>query len=869
MDIREEQNTPIYFKVETNADDFSVNTNNANALATKLNKQRLELNGVNVGNCQVEISAKKPRHKKTTNTINFDITQQQTRITSEPTPGDYLMYVGESRTFKAIHNGNNATTNVSGNSATINYDNANKTFTIQCNSSSGNSQISLSTQAQGSTQKSIQFNIIPLEKKPFIDFSEDGCYLTQGQGYQVSVETNLPSLELYNTQNSIASATFSNKTLTIQTHDSGEDVFRLGYKEQNGGAAKDFKVLVNASCVTFNDKLYPKFEAYNGATFSLASAQLQGKCDSFEVEEASFCDYDENSKVLKLHDLIVGRDYKVRIIPIVSGEKLYRNASRITFKCVEPQFTEITLNTYGVALRPQNSSTINVTTDASDFEYEVTNKEIIEVIRKNNVLNITALKQGDGKIIIKARASGKLETQKEVQIKIGEALPKPQIILMPQNPIRMGTNKRQKLDIQLLFADRYTFTEKRRNIVSWDDATKELVSNNTITSGTNYPYSYVEFIPHKDNIQGDMVYAEVEVIDITLTQLEINPARPELWEGDALTLKVTTDAHDFTFEALDDKLQVTREGNLLKLQSTRGKYGNSQIRLKAQADGLREANKTFNINIKDHSRITVDPDDRDIALEVGQEKQYRLNYNTTDGANENRLVARWQFWKNVDESQFVVLDGNNFKIVGKTPGLFKMRFFGTKHGSHETYCVINANVIPAPVTPVGVDKRIVSIPSVNQTATVTLTDASNMNVLSTNRDVATSSLSGNTLTITGKASGIAHIRLWRTGQESGEVRVKVIVAKPAVLINGRLDPLWTRGTNVNVQHPAVTYQNGADDYDFEIENPDQLEYNKANRTIRTKGTLVRGEIYKIKIIPKVQGVRQDVETCSYLQIKGQ
>ena len=144
-----------------------------------------------------------------------------------------------------------------------------------------------------------------------------------------------------------------------------------------------------------------------------------------------------------------------------------------------------------------------------------------------------------------------------------------------------------------------------------------------------------------------------------------------------------------------------------------------------------------------------------------------------------------------------------------------------------------------------------------------------MNVLSTNRDVATSSLSGNTLTITGRASGIAHIRLWRTGQESAEVRVKVIVAKPTVLINNRLDPLWIRGANVNIQHPAVTYQNGADDYDFEIENPDQLEYNKANRTIRTKGTLVRGEIYKIKIIPKVQGVRQDVETCSYLQIKGQ
>ena len=694
MDIREEQNTPIYFKVETNADDFSVNTNNANANATKLNKQRLELNGVNVGNCQVEISAKKPRHKKTTKTINFDITQQQTRITSEPSPGDYLMYVGESRTFKAIHNGNNATTNVSGNSATINYNNTDKTFTIQCNSSSGNSQISLSTQAQGSTQKSIQFNIIPLEKKPFIDFSEDGCYLTQGQGYQVSVETNLPSLELYNTQNSIASATFSNKTLTIQTHDAGEDVFRLGYKEQNGGTAKDFKVLVNASCVTFNDKLYPKFEAYNGTTFSLASAQLQGKCDSFEIEEASFCDYDENSKVLKLHDLIVGRDYKVRIIPIVSGEKLYRNASHITFKCVEPQFTEITLNTYGVALRPQNTSTINVTTDASDFEYEVTNKEIIEVIRKKNVLNITALKQGDGKIIIKARASGKLETQKEVQIKIGEALPKPQIILMPQNPIRMGTNKRQKLDIQLLYADRYTFIEKRRDIVSWDDATKELVSNNTITSGTNYPYSYVEFIPHKDNIQGDMVYAEVEVIDVTLTQLEINPARPELWEGDALTLKVTTDAHDFAFEALDDKLQVTREGNLLKLQSTRGKYGNSQIRLTATKDGLREAVLNVNVNIKDHSRMEFTPAEFNPILQVGgPAAQYTLHHNA------NRL----QFSRNNRNVNVGAVQGSggvgSLTLTPVAPGWCNVIIYGTKTGSYEAQQKFVCKILPAPAAP--------------------------------------------------------------------------------------------------------------------------------------------------------------------------
>ena len=210
----------------------------------------------------------------------------------------------------------------------------------------------------------------------------------------------------------------------------------------------------------------------------------------------------------------------------------------------------------------------------------------------------------------------------------------------------------------------------------------------------------------------------------------------------------------------------------------------------------------------------------------------------------------------------------NLTLTPVAPGWCNVIIYGIKPGSYEVQQKFTCKILPAPAAPIEVDKIIVSIPSVNQTATVTLTNASNLNIQSTNRNVATSTLSGNTLTITGRASGIAHIRLWRTGQESAEVRVKVLVAKPTVLIDNKLDPLWIRGANVNIQHPAVTYQNGADDYDFVIDNPDQLEYDKANRTIRTKGTLVRGNEYTIKLIPKVGGVAQDAESYSLLIIKG-
>lgn len=82
-----------------------------------------------------------------------------------------------------------------------------------------------------------------------------------------------------------------------------------------------------------------------------------------------------------------------------------------------------------------------------------------------------------------------------------------------------------------------------------------------------------------------MVYAEVEVTQAPTTELSITPNNPEMWEGDALTISVYTDADDFTFRKLDEKLQVTREGNNLKLQSTQGTYGRSQIELRASRPG--------------------------------------------------------------------------------------------------------------------------------------------------------------------------------------------------------------------------------------------------------------------------------------------
>ena len=571
-----------------------------------------------------------------------------------------------------------------------------------------------------------------------------------------------------------------------------------------------------------------------------------------------------SGKTVTVESLNKVSDCEIEVIAREEGKQ--ETIKSIKLNVVKPPKLEVSVKELSMLVA--ETEVISITKDSlASIDVNIDRNDVIEFNKETNTITSkSVVTEGTDNEFATLTLTPSIGDIRGESTTIKVKVTPPYIKLSPSNPLLIYQDEKLKLDIELSKDTTYRYIEKRRDRVTWDDNTKELVAGSIVTSGTNFPYSYVEFYPQKGGVEGKMVYAEVEVTQAPTTELSITPNNPEMWEGDALTISVYTDADDFTFRKLDEKLQVTREGNTLKLQSTQGTYGRSQIELRASRPGVREAVLTVNVNIKDHSRITISPDDRDITLEVGQAKLYRCTYNTTQGNSSTRYVHLRKTNNNVREQAH---SANEFSFIGASVGQCQLTLYGTKWGSHYTEVVINANVIPAPVRPVEVDKIIVSIPSVNQTATVTLTDASNMNVQSTDRNVATSVLSGNTLTITGIASGIAHIRLWRTGQESGEVRVKVLVAKPTVLINNRLDPLWTRGPNVNVQHPAVTYQNGADDYDFEIENPDQLEYNKANRTIRTKGTLVRGEIYKIKIIPKVQGVRQNVETCSYLQIKGQ
>ena len=868
--INSEANWDNEVIVTSNANVFGLSSDNDNVTLTQTAPNKFNVHTVREGSSNVTVTATAPGCKSKSVTIPVTITAEPTRVSCIPEPGEYLMYVGEKRTFQFFHNGQDVTTYASQqNTGRIVYHPENGTFDITCNAVNGRQRFRVETSKPGQPAKDVQIFVTPIAEKPYINFSEDGAYfegVDSPRKTNINVEHNLPSVSVSTLNSKVV--TFScgplggNLSFTPQ----GKGVSSLCYTsfEGKGGITKYLKVIVDEPCVTFNDLLYPTFDAFNAGEFSLAGAQLRSGADSFDVAGADFFDYDSESKKVTFKNMKIGKKYQLRIIPIVGGNYIYANDSYITFKCIEPQYSHLDVPQVGVAVEPLDFVEIPVTSSDANYSVQVIDSFYAWAEKIDTGLRIHGTSQGDTTIVLTAKEPGKLPKSKIIDVKVTESLPKPEIVLTPWKQLKVGVNKRMKVDIGLKYCDSYTFVEKRPDRVTWDNDKQEIVAGGTITTGTAYPYSYIEFTPRRGNITGDMRYLEVEVIDETLTMLEVTPTTPEMWEGDATTMTVTTEAADFTYETLDDKLQVTRQDNTLRLQSTLGKYGTSQIRIKAKADGMREAVLNVNVNIKDHSRMEFTPPDFNPILQVGgPAAQYTLHHNA------NRL----QFSRNNRNVNVGAVQGSggvgSLTLTPVAPGWCNVIIYGTKTGSYEVQQRFTCKILPAPAGPIEVDKIIASIPSVNQTASVTLTDASNLNIQSTNRDVATSSLSGNTLTITGRASGIAHIRLWRTGQESAEVRVKVLVAKPAVLIDNKLDPLWTRRSGASVQHPVPTYQNGADDYDFVIDHPDQLEYDKATRTIRTKGTLVRGNEYTIKLIPKVGGVAQDAESYSLLIIKGQ
>lgn len=236
-------------------------------------------------------------------------------------------------------------------------------------------------------------------------------------------------------------------------------------------------------------------------------------------------------------------------------------------------------------------------------------------------------------------------------------------------------------------------------------------------------------------------------------------------------------------------------------------------------------------------------------------------------------MSRLQYFRNnhnVTVSASAGLNGlGTFRIRGDRAGWCNVTIFGSKHGRETSFRLVSQVLTEAPKFII--DSVAVYIPSPEQTATVRVdcNYLGNLQAQSTDSNTATSAISGNTLTITARAVGVCEFRVWKQHQEHREKRIKVIVGKPVVLIDNKAAPLWTRGSGASVQHRAVTYQNGATDYDVEILHPENLDYNKDTRTITTKGEIVANEYYLIRLTPKVGDVKQDENTSSYLVIKGQ
>ena len=122
----------------------------------------------------------------------------------------------------------------------------------------------------------------------------------------------------------------------------------------------------------------------------------------------------------------------------------------------------------------------------------------------------------------------------------------------------------------------------------------------------------------------------------------------------------------------------------------------------------------------------------------------------------------------------------------------------------------------------------------------------------------TAKKAGNTtVTITAKAEN----KIAKT------IEIPVVVKAPKVLIDGKTELEWTKGTGETIVHNEVTYEGGASDYNFTINNTEQLEYNKDSRTITTKGTLEQGIRYTITLKPIKDGTPSE-ENVTTLTVIG-
>lgn len=533
--------------------------------------------------------------------------------------------------------------------------------------------------------------------------------------------------------------------------------------------------------------------------------------------------------------------------------------------------TPLTVSTDHDRVYITSTCEFEVFTEADSITIESSNPDIITAAPKGDsdlakTVVVTAKSVVDKAVIsVTAKVDGKYPVTKSVVIEVI----KPKMKIQPLNPLVIKAGESLPINIELIDAVDYSFVNKRAAVVTFNRDTSNLEAKEVVTEGTQYPYSYVEFTPkvtiNGSVITGDVIYCEIKTVSNPFTTLSFSPTNPSMWEGNSATVTITTDANDFTYVPLDDKLNITRQGNTLTLQSTRGIYGQSQIQLRAKREGCREIISTMNVTIKDHSRMEFIPADfAPIMKRGGAAATYTIHHN----------VNRLQFSSNNSNVNVSAVHGEGVGSLSLTPtttGWCNVTIYGTKNGSFEATQKFVCQVLDEEPR-FNLDPLVISIPSVGDTATLNI-DCNwmgNMFIRPNNTNVATTSnISNNRTTVTGTGKGVTYIRLWKQHQEHKTRLVKVIVGRPSVLVDNSAAPLWTRGSGARVQHNDATFLNGADDYEAIVEDTDQLEYNKESRTITTKGTLVSGQLYRIKLVPKMGDYLQDEELCSYLIIKGQ
>ena len=147
------------------------------------------------------------------------------------------------------------------------------------------------------------------------------------------------------------------------------------------------------------------------------------------------------------------------------------------------------------------------------------------------------------------------------------------------------------------------------------------------------------------------------------------------------------------------------------------------------------------------------------------------------------------------------------------------------------------------------------------------TEAKTFDITSKKKEVCTTNKASKKITAKKAGSTTVVITAKAENKKAKTIEIPVVVKAPKVLIDGKTELEWTKGTGETVVHNEVTYEGGATAYNFTVNNTEQLEYNKDTRTITTKGTLEQGTKYTITLKPLKDGTPSE-ENVTTLTIIG-